>query len=237
MFFLKKLIASFLIPPGVFIILFILIGFLAKESKIIRFIAFFSGLLLYLLSIEPCKDLLLYPLEKRFNISKDKNADVIVILGGGAYNLDSLKEDTANRLIAGYFVFKEINKPIVVSGGSLFEKQSDARLMGDILRKMGVENKKIIEENRSRSTEENARYVIDICRQLKFKKILLITSAYHMPRAVMLFKNKEFEIIPYPVDFKRQREYSVYSILPKFTALNGSIKAIREYIAIFILLL
>lgn len=237
MFFLKKLIASFLIPPGLFIILFILIGFLAKESKIIRFIAFFSGVFLYFLSIEPCKDLLLYPLEQRFNISKEKNADVIVILGGGAYNLESLKEDTANRLLAGYFVFKEINKPIIVSGGSLSDKQSDAKLMGDILRKMGVEDKKIIEENKSRTTEENARYVTEICKQRNFKRIILITSAYHMTRAVMLFNNKELEIIPYPVDFKRQREYSIYSILPKFTALNGSIKAIREYIAIFILLL
>lgn len=233
MFFLKKLVASLLVPPGIFIILFLVITFLAKEYRIVRFIALFSALFLYVLSIEPFKDLLLNPLEKRFSIPDKKEVDVIVILGGGSYNSETFKEDTINRLIAGYFLFKEIRKPVIVSGGSSEDKKSDASFMADFLIKMGVENNKIIQENKSKTTEENAKYVRNICKERKFKKIMLITSAYHMTRAVRFFKNDEIEIIPYPTDFKAQRSYSIYSFLPKFSAFVGSTKAIREYIAIF----
>lgn len=234
MFFLKKLITSILVPPGIFILLFLVITILAKECRIVRFIALFSAILLYLLSIEPCKDFLLMPLEKKFSMPDNKEVDAIVILGGGSYNSDTFKEDTINRLIAGYFLFKEIKKPVIVSGGSSEDKKSDALLMADFLRKMGIENNKIIEENKSKNTAENAIYVKNICKERRFKKIMLVTSAYHMTRVVKLFKNNEIEIVPYPTDFKTQRSYSIYSFLPKFSSFVGSTKAMREYIAIFL---
>lgn len=237
MFFLKKFLSSLIIPPGIFIVLFFLIAILSKESKTIRIIALFSGFSLYLLSLEPCKDFLLHPLESKFKIPENKIADAIVILGGGTYNQYSLKEDTANRLISGYFLFKEIHKPIILSGGSSSASYSDARIMGDILRKMGIRDEFLIEETKSRNTIENSHNVIEICKERGFRRIILITSAYHMPRAYKLFNRGEIELIPYPTDFKIQGEYSISSILPKYTALNGSLKALREYVAILSLFL
>jgi uncharacterized SAM-binding protein YcdF (DUF218 family) len=58
-----------------------------------------------------------------------------------------------------------------------------------------------------------------------------------MKRAVIFFKDKGFEVVPYPVDFKRDGNYTVYSFLPKFSSFVNSTKAIREYLALLILLI
>jgi uncharacterized SAM-binding protein YcdF (DUF218 family) len=53
-----------------------------------------------------------------------------------------------------------------------------------------------------------------------------------MPRAVELFKREGLDIIPYPTDFKRDMKYNLYSLLPKMSVLNDSVKALREYLAL-----
>ncbi|NMB66244.1 MAG: YdcF family protein, partial [Spirochaetes bacterium] len=63
MFFLKKLITSAMLPPGIFIIMFIIIGVWVKR-KSITILSLLCALLLYALSIEPVKDILFYHLEK-----------------------------------------------------------------------------------------------------------------------------------------------------------------------------
>ncbi|MEN2986250.1 MAG: YdcF family protein [Thermodesulfovibrionaceae bacterium] len=153
-----------------------------------------------------------------------------MIVGGGSYGSGFMKEDTLNRVIAGYFIYKKIKKPIIVSGGGgVF---SDAKLMAHFLKEVGVPEKDIIEEDKSRNTAENAIYVSKICKEREYKKIVLVTSGYHIRRAVKLFKNERLEIIPYPADSKIDGDYTIYSFLPKYTVFANSVKALREYIAI-----
>ncbi|GAB5045892.1 YdcF family protein [Thermodesulfovibrio sp. TK110] len=207
---------------------------LEKKRKFIRFLAILSALFVYLISIEPVKDLLLYPLEKNYAVTEKLNADAIVILGGGTYSLDSFTEDTSNRLLAGYRIYKKTKLPVIVSGGAVEGRIPDSAAMAEMLKKLGVESGKIIEETKSKDTAQNASYVSEICKEKNFKRVILITSAYHMERAVKIFKKTGLMILPYPADFKRSNHYNVYSFLPKFSNFAISSKAIREYIALVV---
>ncbi len=214
--------------------IFLLMAVLEKKRKFIRFLAILSALFVYLISIEPVKDLLLYPLEKNYAVTEKLNADAIVILGGGTYSLDSFTEDTSNRLLAGYRIYKKTKLPVIVSGGAVEGRIPDSAAMAEMLKKLGVESGKIIEETKSKDTAQNASYVSEICKEKNFKRVILITSAYHMERAVKIFKKTGLMILPYPADFKRSNHYNVYSFLPKFSNFAISSKAIREYIALVV---
>lgn len=237
MFFLKKFVTSLILPPGILIIIFLVVFFVEKKRKFIRFLALFSALFVYLISIEPVKDLLLYPLEKSYTAEEKLNADAIVILGGGVYSLGYLTEDTSNRLLTGYIVYKKTKLPVIVSGGASEGKVSDSRAMAEMLKELGVDPSKIIEDSKSRDTSQNAFHVAEICKQKGFKKIILITSAYHMKRAFIHFKKTGLEILSYPADFKRTDHYNIYSFLPKHSTFATSTKIIREYIALLVIIL
>jgi uncharacterized SAM-binding protein YcdF (DUF218 family) len=231
MFFLKKLITSLILPPGLLIIIFLFMAFCEKR-KTLRFLGFISALFVYLISIEPFKDLLFYPLEKNYSIPKTLHGDAIVILGGGVYSLSSLTEDTSNRVLTGFLLYRKTKLPIIVSDGTFEGGTSDANAMAYVLKEMGVEPERIIEENKSKDTAQNAFYVSEICKTKGFKKLILVTSAYHLKRSEKLFKRMGLKVLPYPADFKRKNYYNIYSFLPKFSIFAASSKAIREYIAL-----
>jgi len=252
MFFVKKCITYFVIPPGIFIVLFIISGLLSKR-RIASITAFVSAFLLYGLSIEPIKDFLVYPLEKQYIASmcipslSGKNAyqgdvakklttiDAIVVLGGGVYENGTLKEDSANRMLAGYSTHALTHKTLILSGGSAIGNVRESNIIYTMLLQLNVNKNKIIIENTSRDTMENAHNVMKMCNNNGWHRIALITSAYHMPRAVKLFHASSLHVEPVPTDSKLDLHYTVYSFMPKFSSLGNSSKAIREYIALIVL--
>ncbi|WP_448587376.1 YdcF family protein [Thermocrinis sp.] len=232
MFFLKKLIVYVILPPGLFILVFLIIGFLSRKNKLIRFISFSSALLLYSLSIEPVKDLLYKPLETAYPTPSKPKGDAIVILGGGAYRTGILKEDSTKRLLAGFILHKQMELPLILSGGASMNTLPEAEIMRSMLLTLGVDKSKVYAEVKSRDTEENAEQVKVLCQKLKCQRVILITSAYHMKRAVLSFKKEGLEVVPYPTDFKRDLRYNLYSFLPKISVLADSYKALREYLGL-----
>lgn len=235
MYFLKKLITSFVLPPGLIIIIFFLFAIIERKRKFIFYLSLLSSIFIYLISIEPFQNLIMLPLENSYKVPDNLEAQAVVVLGGGKYDGEFLKEDSINRVLTAYFIHKKYNYPLILSGGAVEGNIPESRGMGTIFKKLGVEDNKIIEESHSRDTTENAICVERICKDKKIKKIILVTSAYHMKRAMMVFKKTTLEIVPYPTDFKRNSHYTFYSFLPKFSTFVISIKAIREYIAIFVL--
>lgn len=230
MFFLKKILTFLLLPPGIFIVLFALIYFLRKRQKAITIISLSSALVVYLLSIEPIKDTLLSPLEEMYKKPENIQADVIVVLGGGSYNTGVLTDDSLKRLLTGFVLQKKLNIPIILSGGSAITNLPESEVMKKVLIELGVDRSKIFTDVSSRDTIGNAFFTKKICEANGFKKILLVTSAYHMPRSVLTFEKIGLEIIPYPTDFKMDKRYNMYSYFPKMNVLQDSTKAIREYI-------
>ncbi|AAC07762.1 YdcF family protein [Aquifex aeolicus] len=232
MFFLKKLISYFILPPGIYVIAFLFISFLSK-GKFLRRFALLCALSLYLISVEPIKDLLIYPLENYYKKPEVLKGDAIVVLGGGVYNNGRLKASSFKRLITGFLLYKELKKPIILSGGASINVIPEAKVMKELLRSFGVPEEDIYTDVRSRDTFENAKFVKEMCEKLlKCKEVILVTSGFHMPRAVGVFKKAGLEVIPYPTDLKFEGKYNVYSLFPKYSVFYDSSIAIREYIGL-----
>ncbi|MEJ5173392.1 MAG: YdcF family protein, partial [Hydrogenothermaceae bacterium] len=107
-----------------------------------------------------------------------------------------------------------------------------SEVMKNVLIELGVDRSSIFTDVYSRDTLGNAHFTKKICDQKGFKSIILITSAYHMPRSVLTFKEAGLTVIPYPTDFKMDKRYTIYSYFPKMNVLQDSTKAIREYIGL-----
>jgi len=232
MFFLKKLITFFILPPGLFIVIFSVIAYFGRKDRKIFIISFLSAFFIYLLSIEPVKDSLLRPLETKYPIPNKLNGDVIVVLGGGSYNTGILTEDSLKRVLTGFVLHKKLNLPIILSGGSAITNLPEVEVMKNVLNELGVDKSMIYTDVNSRDTLGNAFFVKKICEKNGFKRIILVTSAYHMPRSVIVFQKAGLDVIPYPTDFKMDKRYTVYSYFPKMNVLQDSTKAIREYVGL-----
>ncbi|MCX7989093.1 MAG: YdcF family protein [Aquificaceae bacterium] len=228
-FFLKKLFGFLLLPPTLFILLFLLLALLSRK-RVVSLLSLCGALALYMLSVEPVKDMLYRPLEKAHPVPQQLEVDAVVVLGGGSYRTGILKEDSMKRLLTGFLLHKRHGLPIILSGGASLGSLPEAEVMKQVLEELGVDRKTIITEVRSRDTYENAMYVKEICRERSFRRLALVTSAYHMPRAADTFRRAGLEVVPYPTDFKQDRRYNLYSLIPSMGVLNDSYKALREHL-------
>ncbi len=230
---LKKLIEYVIFPPGIIIIGFLALGVSARKIKFALAGALFFSAALYLLSTGPVKNALISPLENTYYKPADVKmlkADAIAVLGAGAYNGQTLDGDSLNRLIAGFLLYRKLHIPVIISGGYSTFTASTAKIAEKILLKMGVGRSDIITDDKSNDTEQNVSALEAICKKRGFAKIILVTSAYHMKRAVFLFKGTGLDIIPYPTDFKSDSRYNLYSFLPGMDNLAVSADALHEYL-------
>ncbi|MGA1847543.1 YdcF family protein [Deferribacter abyssi] len=263
---ISKLFTYFLLPPGIFILILLIIlislshilkllnnlkdyQISNKLKKRIKVVIIFSNILIiiiYFLSIEPTKDFLLLPLENSYpplNIKTTKNANIIIVLGGGIYDISpdnnlhaSVKPDPLKRLIYAYYIHKITDLPILVSGGRAFKSEkieSEADAMKRVLIKLGVSESKIFTDTKSKNTYENALFCKKIMSKLKIKNAILVTSAYHMKRAVLSFKKVSVKVIPAPTDYKTDRtNYNFDSFMPKMSYFYDTWHALHEYIGL-----
>ncbi|MEF3254028.1 MAG: YdcF family protein [Deferribacterales bacterium] len=155
-----------------------------------------------------------------------------MVLGGGVYGNGEIGDDPAKRLLKAYEIHKREAAPMVLSGGRVSEKLPiEADIMRNILIGLGVDKNKIDVDNESKDTLENAKYVAKIIGL--DKKIILVTSAYHMKRSEMLFKKVGFKnLCTEAADFKFDGNYTFYDILPTTCNLNTSSKVLKEYLGI-----
>ena len=108
----------------------------------------------------------------------------------------------ANRLLTAVRLQKLLNVPILVSGGQVYsDSGAEAEISARILKSLGVPDDKILTETKSVNTTQNARYCAKILRDNDFKKPLLVTSAFHMNRAMLNFSLCRFKPTAYPTDF------------------------------------
>ncbi len=230
MFVVSKLFTYLILPPGIFVIILFLAGFLAKKFK---FIFFLSGFLLWAISTKFVMNLLVYPLEH--NYKKDNIQPVaVVVLGGGTNSSDILKAypDAFKREIYGLIIAKKHNLPFIFTGGGITKTKEADNIKKDInlITKTCKCKIKAYYENKSLDTYENAKYTAKLFKKLHLpKKIYLVTSAYHMKRSLKLFRHFKFKVIPKPVGFFFNNEYTFWDIFPQEGNFHKSYKAIHEY--------
>ena len=236
MFIISKLFTYLCLPPGIFIIILILAGFLAKKFK---WLFFASGVLLYLISIKPVANALLKPLES-FNKTEKISPKAVVVLGGGVNPKDILHAmpDAFKREVYGILISKENNLPFIFTGGGLNKEakwiKKDVKFITSVC---GCKIKTLY-ETKSLDTYENAKFTAELFNKKGIpKEIYLITSAYHMKRSYYLFKHFGFKIITKPIGFFSSPVISVWDFFPGEGSFHKSYKAIHEYFGILSLYL
>jgi uncharacterized SAM-binding protein YcdF (DUF218 family) len=240
-FLLKKTLTAFILPPGIFLVLLIMaILFIRKR---LRTVLLGFALILYLVSIEPVKNFIVLPLENAYPVpswSELQRADAIVVLGGGlldnAPDIDgpgALTADSLARVLGAYRIHATLKKPIIVAGGAGPGRIPESELSKKVLLRLGVKEQLLLTETRSMDTSENASFAWDICKKRNWKRIALVTSAYHMKRATMLFGKFFSDVVPFPTDYKSARRgYDYWSFLPDASNMADTGAALKEYLGI-----
>ena len=162
----------------------------------------------------PIGSYLIYNIEKEYHsyIKPPDQVDGILILGGATnpllyneYDQISLN-GSSERLVESVFIIKKFDKAkVIFSGGSgiLNSPNFDhAQVAKSFYKKIGIEIDKIIFEDNSRNTYENIIYSKKIANPKINENWLLITSASHMKRALLIADKNNWKLIPYAVDFK-----------------------------------
>jgi len=242
MFMLKKILTHFLLPPGIFIISIIFTGawFLHKKKWKAGIVTLVFGGFAWALSISPVADSMIRGLESEYSIPKNIKGDVIILLGRGicdkAPDLTGLgvpSDGYFTRIVTAVRLQKRLNIPIIVSGTEVSEdKVVEDHIVKRFLLDLGVPADEIIIEDKSRDTFENAKFTQKICARLGFTNPILVTSAYHLKRAVKSFKKAGLEVLPFPSGFIswRDKQYKWKAYLPG-NFLTASI-AIKEYLGL-----
>lgn len=242
MFMFKKILTPFLMPPGIFIFLLIFSGlclFFRKNWKT-GFLNCSIGIFMWALSISPVSDPMLRGLESDFKILENPGGDVIILLGGGVSDevpdlsgAGAPSGEMFGRLITAVRLQKKLGLPVIVSGGSVFKgRKAEATIVKRFLVDLGVPSDKVIAEDKSRDTIENAKYTMEICKRLKYKKPILVTSAFHMKRAIMSFEKVGLDVLPVPANFRtwENKKYGWESYLPG--GFDDVAVALREYLGL-----
>lgn len=170
-------------------------------------------------------------------VSAVPEMDAIVVLGGatrGDVHLGSLGDlnAQADRLLTAAALYKAGKAPVIVaSGGASEGARPEAELMREILAVMGVPGERIVLEGVSRDTRENALYSAQLLKQKGRERILLVTSAFHMRRAVALFERQGLTVYPVPTDYQRLvSQPSVPPWMPMAEDLQRTTIALREHV-------
>lgn len=238
---ITSILANALLPPFSLVLL-ILAGLilLRRFPHFARTLIFFTAAALYGLSTPWVSGLLLKSLEISRPIERvtPLEADAIVVLGGGRrtdaleYGSDTVNSLTLERLRYAAYLQRFSRLPLMVTGGMPGGgSQPEGRLMHDILvREFKVPVKWV--EDGALTTWDNARLSAPRLRQAGVERIVLVSHAWHLRRAVPQFEGHGLDVIPAGTQFSDTRIDSYLSLLPSALGLRDSYFALHEWLGI-----
>ncbi|MDX1695136.1 MAG: YdcF family protein [Ketobacteraceae bacterium] len=236
---------SLILPPALQILL-VLLGLLLWRFKrglaMVCFVLSFTSLVL--LSMPQVSVWLYEPLERYPALTAEQVAELgaqgagntaIVVLGGGKfaapeYNGETVATEPLGRLRYGAMLARSTGLPILVSGGDPHGTgDAEAELMAEVLSEFGI--KRVLMERLSATTWENAKFSADILRRQSIHRVILVTQAWHMRRAVYSFEQFGFEVVAAPTLF-RSAQPALLPYMPQHRPLFESAVAIREWLGL-----
>lgn len=241
-FILKNMLGTLLLPPANGLLLLCGAAFFHRRRWAFG-LALAGGVLLIAQSLPIVANTLVATLEQRAGpaeLREAKGAQAIVVLGSGLqieaaeYGGDTATGRSLIRLRYGATLARRLQLPVLVSGGRPEKaSRSEAEVMADILaHEFGVPVR--WREMASRDTADNAAMSARILRAAGIRRIVLVTQAFHMPRAQQLFEAAGLEVIPGPTDFKGRHDdsLSLFDALPQAKSLLTSYYALHEWLGI-----
>ena len=241
MAWLKALLKALVLPPtGPLLLAAAGLWMSGRIPRAGRIVAWIGILLLLALSTPLVAFLLLRLVDTSppLDVQRARGAQAIVILGGGIrrhaaeYGGDTLGHLTLERVRYGAQVARAIGLPVLVTGGSVFGGEPEARLMQAALeREFDVRVRWA--EIRSRNTHENAVRSAEILRAEHISRIVLVAHSFDMPRAKAEFAAQGIEAIPAPTGIPSAEFDTPLDALPSLAALQSSYLALYEIFANF----
>ena len=225
-FYVSKLLWFFTAPSNLLVMLVVLGGILLRTrfARLGGRLALGGGLALLAIGILPISSLILLPLENRFPPAPaDMPAPTGIIVLGGAIDpgVSTARGHTAmtdsgeRQLEAAALALRYPNAKLVFTGGPnpfLHGSGTEAQFAVSQWGSLGIPVDRVIAESASRNTYENAVFSKALAAPKPGERWLLVTSAYHMPRAVGLFRKAGFAVEPYPVDWHVGGKADIFSI-------------------------
>jgi len=232
MFYLCKILWTLFQPSSLLVILFAagaILSKLGKRRPALRLLAS-SGALYVIFGFSPLANWVLAPLELEARALAAKNLDGaagIIVLGGAIKSPSWLAEGTPYLNESGSRMTETLllaarypSLPVLFSGGkserfSSEDRETEATLARRFFEPFNLVPPRLKFEDRSRNTFENAVFSARMLQPKAGQKWILVTSAFHMPRAKALFEAQGFEILARPVDFSTNGFYDWWRPFPK----------------------
>lgn len=180
-------------------------------------------------------------------------ADAIVLLGGATKSAFPPRpgvdlSEGGDRVFYAAQLYREGKAPLVIASGGRIAWRgggpSESADMAEILKTLGVPSSAILQDPSSLNTYQNAVNVRQIMKKRDIRRVLLVTSAMHMPRSLQIFKRQGIEAIAAPTDFLvSQQEFeeansspqaTVLSLLPDTDRLEKTTLALKEYMGMVV---
>lgn len=238
MFVLSKILPELILPVGGTLLLLVMAAFRRSWG-----IVFGACFLLLFSSIPWTGNYLIESMEtgmERFAATKAGQAEAIVVLSIGrtvAPGPDKISEwHDADRFFGGIELFQAGKAPLLIFTGGSAPWEKDAPLEGEILaryaRSMALPTEAIRVTRRAFNTKEEAAAVRELLpvKPESGTRILLVTSALHMPRAKKVFEKAGFQVLSFPVDFVTSATKKTYptDFVPSAAGLFKTSTALRE---------
>ena len=199
--------------PLVFIIVLLIIGIIFKSKKI----SLIGLTILIIFSLPIISNRLTIYLESNYSIkhmSEVNQADAIVVLSGMVRTIrtkDGLKyefNDAVDRIISGIKLYKSNKAPLLILTRGKVPWSigiAEGEYLLNIAMKFDIPRTSIILTDNVQNTDQEAKSIKKLLPNRKLK-IILVTSAFHMPRAQNVFEAVDIQVIPFPVDFQHQSD-------------------------------
>ena len=223
-FVLSKIVWGLLSPTSLAVWLLLLttlllwLNYVKAARKLLTLISLAAMLML----VYPVGDWLMQPLETRFRspATLPQHVDGIIVLGGAerlklsASWQQAQVGESAERILAAADLSRHYpDAPLIYTGGSnlvqMPELDSTGQVSASLLQQAGVASEQILLETRARNTYENFVMVKPLL-PAPAGSYLLVTSAFHMPRAVGVARQQSLNVIPYPVDYRSNTSFYRY---------------------------
>lgn len=215
MFFYLSKVLWFLAAPSSLALMLTVVGtalLFTRRAPLGRTLAAAGAIALVVIALSPLGKLVMRTLEDRFPIADDTRPIAGMIVLGGAAGIARGQiafNDAASRITAAMgLAVKHPAARIVFSGGDagFFDRgpQTEAEAAAALFGLVGVAGDRIVVEDRSRNTRENALFTRELVAAKPGERWVVVTSAFHMPRAVACFRAVGFDVEAYPVDFRTE---------------------------------
>jgi len=241
-FTLKKILTALILPPSGLILLALTGLWLARRHRRTGAVITVGALLaLVALSLPFTAHWLLQTLETASPITPRqlRQAEAIVILGGGVYRGPEYGGDTVDhpalgRLRYGAHLQRTSRLPILVTGGAPWGGTAEAEAMRAVIVDEFHGQVRWVEPA-SADTAQNARFSAALLRRDGIRRIALVSHAWHLPRATRHFESEGLEVIPAPTKFSTLPPALLVRFLPSAHALEDSSLALHEWLGLLVL--